>query len=104
MKNILHQLETIVLTCCELGDVQPFIALGTALRRYGHRVRLATHDTFAKFVTDSGLEFFPIGGDPADLMSVCIIPTIGPVYMTNPVEVHGPQPWIDPINGITKGR
>ncbi|KAK1715407.1 hypothetical protein BDP67DRAFT_353366, partial [Colletotrichum lupini] len=54
------------------GDVQPFIALGTALRRYGHRVRLATHDTFAKFVTDSGLEFFPIGGDPADLMSYMV--------------------------------
>ncbi|KAJ5014134.1 Sterol 3-beta-glucosyltransferase UGT80A2 [Colletotrichum sp. SAR 10_99] len=54
------------------GDVQPFIALGTALRRYGHRVRLATHDTFAKFVTDSGLDFFPIGGDPADLMSYMV--------------------------------
>ncbi|KAK1640761.1 hypothetical protein BDP81DRAFT_268727, partial [Colletotrichum phormii] len=54
------------------GDVQPFIALGTALRRYGHRVRLATHDNFAKFVTDSGLEFFPIGGDPADLMSYMV--------------------------------
>ncbi|TID06936.1 Sterol 3-beta-glucosyltransferase UGT80B1 [Colletotrichum higginsianum] len=54
------------------GDVQPFIALGTALRRYGHRVRLATHDNFAGFVTDSGLEFFPIGGDPADLMSYMV--------------------------------
>ncbi|KAK1708414.1 uncharacterized protein BDZ83DRAFT_542859, partial [Colletotrichum acutatum] len=54
------------------GDVQPFIALGTALRRYGHRVRLATHDTFARFVTDPGLEFFPIGGDPADLMSYMV--------------------------------
>ncbi|KAF6803242.1 sterol glucosyltransferase [Colletotrichum sojae] len=54
------------------GDVQPFIALGTTLRRYGHRVRLATHDTFAQFVRDSGLEFFPIGGDPADLMSYMV--------------------------------
>ncbi|KAF9874750.1 sterol glucosyltransferase [Colletotrichum karsti] len=54
------------------GDVQPFIAYGTALRRYGHRVRLATHDTFDKFVRDSGLEFFPIGGDPADLMSYMV--------------------------------
>ncbi|KAF6822330.1 sterol glucosyltransferase [Colletotrichum plurivorum] len=54
------------------GDVQPFIALGTALRRYGHRVRLATHDTFAQFVRDSGLEFVPIGGDPADLMSYMV--------------------------------
>lgn len=28
------------------GDVQPFVALGRELRRYGHRVRLATHDMF----------------------------------------------------------
>jgi hypothetical protein len=52
------------------GDVQPFVALGTALQRYGHRVRLATHDVFAEFVRKSGLEFYPIGGDPEDLMSV----------------------------------
>ncbi|KAM4067292.1 UDP-glucoronosyl and UDP-glucosyl transferase domain-containing protein [Hirsutella rhossiliensis] len=54
------------------GDVQPFIALGTALRKYGHRVRLATHDTFAKFVGESGLEFYPIGGDPEDLMAYMV--------------------------------
>ena len=52
------------------GDVQPFIALGKALQRYGHRVRLATHDVFAEFVQKSGLEFYPIGGDPEELMSV----------------------------------
>lgn len=52
------------------GDVQPFIALGTALQQYGHRVRLATHDVFADFVRKSGLEFYPIGGDPEELMSV----------------------------------
>ncbi|QKD56925.2 uncharacterized protein FOBCDRAFT_186169 [Fusarium oxysporum Fo47] len=56
------------------GDVQPFIALATALLRYGHRVRLATHDTFASFVRSSGngLEFYPIGGDPEDLMSYMV--------------------------------
>jgi sterol 3beta-glucosyltransferase len=52
------------------GDVQPFIALGTAHQRYGHRIRLATHSVFAEFVRKSGLEFYPIGGDPEDLMSV----------------------------------
>lgn len=51
------------------GDVQPFIALGIELQRYGHRVRLATHDVFEDFVQDSGLEFYPIGGDPAELMA-----------------------------------
>ncbi|KAJ5113421.1 hypothetical protein N7456_001955 [Penicillium angulare] len=54
------------------GDVQPFIALGTALKRYGHRVRIATHDTFATFVRDHGLEFYPIGGDPAELMAYMV--------------------------------
>lgn len=52
------------------GDVQPFVALGNELQRSGHRVRLATHDTFKSFVTSAGLEFYPIGGDPAALMAV----------------------------------
>lgn len=54
------------------GDVQPFIALGNELMRYGHRVRLATHDMFEKFVRDSGLEFYPIGGNPAELMAYMV--------------------------------
>ena len=56
------------------GDVQPFVALGTELQKYGHRVRLATHDVFKTFVTDAGLEFFPIGGNPAELMAVRVLP------------------------------
>lgn len=54
------------------GDVQPFIALGKELQRDGHRVRLATHNTFEKFVIDSGLEFYPIGGDPSELMAYMV--------------------------------
>lgn len=54
------------------GDVQPFIALGTELQKYGHRVRIATHDVFSDFVTQSGLEFYPIGGDPAELMAFMV--------------------------------
>ncbi|KAG9660682.1 sterol glucosyltransferase, partial [Aureobasidium melanogenum] len=54
------------------GDIQPFIALGTELQRYGHRVRLATHDMFAAFVRKAGLEFYPIGGDPASLMAYMV--------------------------------
>ena len=52
------------------GDVQPFIALGTRLKRSGHTIRIATHDVFEQFVRDSGLGFFPIGGNPMDLMAV----------------------------------
>ncbi|GME55126.1 uncharacterized protein LTHEOB_6358 [Neofusicoccum parvum] len=54
------------------GDVQPFVALGNELQRHGHRVRLATHDTFAQFVRSAGLEFCGIGGDPAELMAYMV--------------------------------
>lgn len=55
------------------GDVQPFVALGKVLKEeYGHRVRLATHSTFRNFVEKHGLEFFSIGGDPAQLMAYMV--------------------------------
>ena len=54
------------------GDVQPFIALGRVLQNHGHRIRLATHPTFKGFVEDNGLEFFSIGGDPAQLMAFMV--------------------------------
>lgn len=63
------------------GDVQPFVALGRALQLFGHRVRIATHAQFQEFVKSSSLEFFDIGGDPADLMAFMVetpsmIPTL----------------------------
>ncbi|KAK8113120.1 Sterol 3-beta-glucosyltransferase [Apiospora sp. TS-2023a] len=55
------------------GDVQPFVALGLILKNtYGHRVRIATHGTFQKFIEENGLEFFCIGGDPAELMAFMV--------------------------------
>ncbi|TKA80691.1 hypothetical protein B0A55_03687 [Friedmanniomyces simplex] len=55
------------------GDVQPFVALGKVLKdTYGHRVRLATHPVFKDFVRENGLEFFSIGGDPAQLMAFMV--------------------------------
>ncbi|KAH6651632.1 glycosyltransferase family 28 domain-containing protein [Truncatella angustata] len=55
------------------GDVQPFISLGQILKNtYGHRVRIATHATFQTFVEENGLEFFSIGGDPAELMAFMV--------------------------------
>ncbi|OAA39642.1 UDP-glucuronosyl/UDP-glucosyltransferase [Metarhizium rileyi] len=55
------------------GDVQPFVALGKVLKEsYGHRVRIATHATFKSFVEENDLEFFNIGGDPAELMAFMV--------------------------------
>lgn len=55
------------------GDVQPFIALSRVLKfSHGHRVRLATHACFQEFVEENELEFFNIGGDPAELMAFMV--------------------------------
>ncbi|PQE07628.1 UDP-glucosesterol transferase protein [Rutstroemia sp. NJR-2017a BBW] len=55
------------------GDIQPFLKLGKNLMEYGHRVRIATHPAFRDFVQkDSGLEFFSVGGDPAELMAFMV--------------------------------
>lgn len=49
------------------GDVQPFVALGAALRRRGHEVRLATHGDLAGLVREAGLEFRPLPGSARHL-------------------------------------
>ncbi|KPM42356.1 Sterol 3-beta-glucosyltransferase UGT80B1 [Neonectria ditissima] len=54
------------------GDVQPFIALRCELQKHGHRIRIATHDIFASFIRAAGLEFYPVGGDPEELMSFMV--------------------------------
>ena len=66
------RLNVVIQVVGSRGDVQPFIALGKELQRYGHRVRLATHDVFESFVRESALEFYPIGGDPKELMAYMV--------------------------------
>jgi len=67
------QLNVVIHVVGSRGDVQPFVALGKTLKStYGHRVRLATHPTFQSFVEENGLEFFSIGGDPAELMAFMV--------------------------------
>jgi UDP:flavonoid glycosyltransferase YjiC (YdhE family) len=67
------KLNIVIQVAGSRGDVQPFIALGCALQRdYGHRVRLATHAAFEDFVRSSGLEFFPLGGNPTELMAYIV--------------------------------
>ena len=66
------RLAIVMLIVGTRGDVQPFIALAKALLACGHRVRLATHETFRTFVRENGIEFYPLAGDPADLMSFMV--------------------------------
>ncbi|MEW6285803.1 MAG: glycosyltransferase [Chloroflexota bacterium] len=58
-----------LLTSGSRGDVQPYIALGLALKRAGAGVRLATFENYASFVQAHGLEFFPIPGDISSILA-----------------------------------
>jgi len=66
-------LNIVVMVIGSRGDIQPFLKIGKNLQEYGHRVRIATHPAFKDFVQkDSGLEFFSVGGDPAELMAFMV--------------------------------
>lgn len=66
------KLNVVIQVVGSRGDVQPFVALGTELQKHGHRIRLATHNVFDSFVRSAGLEFYPIGGDPSELMAYMV--------------------------------
>lgn len=57
------KLNIVIMVIGSRGDIQPFLRIGKILQDdYGHRVRIATHPTFRKFVQDDiGLEFFSVG-------------------------------------------
>lgn len=61
-----------MLTIGSRGDVQPYIALAKGLQADGHRVRIATHGEFGDWILGHGIEFSEIGGDPAELMRICV--------------------------------
>jgi hypothetical protein len=93
------QLNIVIQVVGSRGDVQPFIALGNELQKYGHRIRLATHDVFEDFVLRHGLEFFPIGGNPEELMAVCSLSfrllllwmLVNRQHSNRTITVHGSQ-------------
>ncbi|EIN13395.1 UDP-Glycosyltransferase/glycogen phosphorylase [Punctularia strigosozonata HHB-11173 SS5] len=60
------------LTIGSRGDVQPYIALAKGLMADGHRVRIATHGEFKEWIESHGIEFGYVGGDPAELMRICV--------------------------------
>lgn len=70
----LPRLNIVIMVIGSRGDIQPFLKVGKLLKeQHGHRVRIATHPAFKKFIEqDSGLEFFSVGGDPAELMAFMV--------------------------------
>ncbi|KAI9509221.1 glycosyltransferase family 1 protein [Russula earlei] len=62
----------VCLTIGSRGDVQPYIALGKALQKEGHRVTIVTHEEYKNWVTGFGIEHRTAGGDPAALMKLSV--------------------------------
>jgi sterol 3beta-glucosyltransferase len=60
-------MSIVVMAVGSRGDVQPFIPIGLRLAER-HRVRIATHREFRSMVEEAGLEFYPLAGDPHELM------------------------------------
>jgi UDP:flavonoid glycosyltransferase YjiC (YdhE family) len=65
------RLSLVIMTIGSRGDVQPFIPIGQRLA-WRHRVRIATHAEFRPMVERAGLEFYPLAGDPRELMEYMI--------------------------------
>eukprot|EP01119_Soliformovum_irregulare_P025351 TRINITY_DN9358_c0_g1_i3.p1 TRINITY_DN9358_c0_g1~~TRINITY_DN9358_c0_g1_i3.p1 ORF type:complete len:929 (-),score=305.44 TRINITY_DN9358_c0_g1_i3:180-2966(-) len=61
-----------ILTIGSRGDVQPYLALAQGLAKDGHTIRIITHAVFKDFVESYGFEFYNIGGDPKELMDLCV--------------------------------
>lgn len=54
-------MRIVVLALGSRGDVQPYAALGMALKQAGHRVRIVAGDDFGALIQGQGLEFVPGG-------------------------------------------
>lgn len=68
----LQPLKFTLLTIGSRGDVQPYIALGMALMKEGHSVKIVTHAEFQEFIESHGIEFAMIAGDPSELISLMV--------------------------------
>lgn len=54
------------------GDVQPYIALCKGLIAEGHRCTIASHPEYRIWVESHGIGYSEVGGDPAELMRICV--------------------------------
>ena len=85
-----------LLTIGSRGDVQPYIALGKALVKEGHRVKIVTHSEFKDWIQSYGLGFDVISGDPSELMALMVQnPTINYSFIKEAKAKF--RDWIDDL-------
>lgn len=85
-----------LLTIGSRGDVQPYIALGKALLKEGHQVKIVTHIEFKEWIESYGIDFDVIAGDPSELMSLMVShPTISYSFIKEAKVKF--KSWIDDL-------
>ncbi|KAK1230352.1 hypothetical protein PQX77_006562 [Marasmius sp. AFHP31] len=84
------------LTIGSRGDVQPYIALGLALIKQGHKVTIITHEEYKPWVEGFGLAHKTAGGDPAALMKLSVENKMfSPEFFKEKVAKF--RPWLDEL-------
>lgn len=63
-----NSLHIVIVTSGSRGDVQPYIAIGLALRSHGYDVTIATERRMENLVIEFGLPYYPVEGDPTGLI------------------------------------
>lgn len=81
-----YPMDVLILTHGTRGDVQPFVALATALRRAGHTVRLGAPAGSATLAEPYGIRFVPLADGPNELYGE---PAVREVLETNYRRLHG---------------
>jgi len=91
--HLIPKLRIVIILVGSHGDVQPYIGLAKELLADGHHVRIATHEHHRKFVLSHNVEYFPIAGDPAELMEFMVENQLNSVKgFTNKVTKH--RQWV----------
>jgi len=70
-------MKTTINTFGTRGDIQPYVALGKGLQRSGYTVRILSHQIFESFITEHGLDFYPLALDPHQVLINQVIAELG---------------------------
>lgn len=62
-KRNLETMQIVIIAPGSRGDVQPYIALGSGLKKAGHVIRFVSHQNFESLVRSYGLDFWSVDSD-----------------------------------------
>lgn len=80
-------LNVLMLVIGSVGDILPFVGLALEMKKYGHRVRFATHLCFESTIRQTyQLDFFPLGFSFVFLLVCCGHPLCLSFFLQ--VEIH----------------